>query len=136
MYGRLTNPKVLRCLSYGSIVINDVACNLHCTFFDISFQKNPLQYVFYIVCKDNKKIYLFIANTLKSQFLQKMEVYSINSNILPLLFMFIASQYPCNTSGIPYNHLPVLQYLRRILHTAVLFAYPHQGILPDLLYKN
>ena len=43
MYRTLANPKMFRSLTHSGVIVNNISGNLHGSFFNITFQKNPLQ---------------------------------------------------------------------------------------------
>lgn len=46
MYRRFAHAKILCRLPYGRTLFHNVCTNFNCPFFNIWFQKNPLQYLF------------------------------------------------------------------------------------------
>ena len=66
MYRRLTDSKMFCSLSYCCVVVNNITRNLHCTLFNISFQKNPLQYLF-LHCMQGI-FYLFLFSIIRYMF--------------------------------------------------------------------
>lgn len=46
MHRTFADPKLFRCLTHGCIVINNIFCYLNSSFLNITFQKNPLRYLF------------------------------------------------------------------------------------------
>ena len=51
MYRTFTDSEFLRRLSHCCIILYNKHCDFHGSFFNIIFQKNPLQTSFYNVCK-------------------------------------------------------------------------------------
>lgn len=45
MYGRLADSVFLCCLAYGGIGLYNIICDLDRSFFDIIFQKKPLEFL-------------------------------------------------------------------------------------------
>ena len=49
MYRTLTNPKPLRRLADGCLLLDDIGGNLDCPFFDVIFHKKSLHSLFFTI---------------------------------------------------------------------------------------
>ena len=51
MYRALTDPELLRRLPHSRVILYNIISNLHGSFLNIIFQKNPCIHSFYNVCR-------------------------------------------------------------------------------------
>ena len=58
MYRTLTDPKLLRCLSYRRTIFYDIIRNLHGSFLNIIFQKNPPANIIFTMYAGEKEVML------------------------------------------------------------------------------
>ena len=62
MYRTLTDPKLLRCLSYRRTIFYDIIRNLHGSFLDIIFQKNPPANIVFTMYAGGKSLIHILEN--------------------------------------------------------------------------
>lgn len=61
MYRTLAYPKMLRSLSDCCIIFNNICCNLDCSFFNITFQKNsPAILIFTLYAGDSCPMFIYV----------------------------------------------------------------------------
>ncbi len=58
MYRTLTDPKLLRCLPHRRAIFYDIIRNLHGSFLNIIFQKNPPANIVFTMYAGEKKVML------------------------------------------------------------------------------
>ena len=62
MYRTLTDPKLLRCLSYRRTIFYDIIRNLHGSFLNIIFQKNPPANIVFTMYAGGKSLIHILEN--------------------------------------------------------------------------
>ena len=56
MYRTLTDPKLLRRLPHSRVILNYIISNLHGSFLNVIFQKNPPANILFTMYAENRKV--------------------------------------------------------------------------------
>ena len=56
MYRTLTDSKLLRCLPHSRVILYDIISNLHGSFLNVIFQKNPPAYILFTMYAGEREV--------------------------------------------------------------------------------